>query len=510
MGKYNKSSADFFLIPYMPQANFLNSLVTVIQAFAFRDCLPYALVKDDLHVILPEREDERTSGVGEGMNDAVVLESQFKVGAGSIPNVAFEFLMIPRIGGDVTMTHQVAEIWTVTAVVKESITASSYFNFDVIDANHDHFQYQLWFDVSGGDPAPTAEDCYDPVDGTEDGINKITTQGKRDLIEADISGAADADAVAVIIAALINGKADVGSGSVAALVTSTNAQLGCVMDAHDINSGLVITVTTQGRDKIQIDFPPDPDDIENQDYGFHYQNDNGAKDIMYEITGVTVAEHTLEVESGEGDSGSMKEDISYMTAATKESYGALTMLDKMRSYYGGDWNKKLSPFGNKFRNHGWHTCNQNQYLKLNTVELDLAWYGWKVVIENDLSHDYDGAAEYASAVNFNGRGCTITLDVQPETYELYELSRKHVIDYGGAGLAHALEVQLKSIRPGTGDAVFVQFDCDKTIILPFEIKVNADGTPEQYQHELVPAPDAAFSYIIQTYIPNYAFGLGGE
>ena len=501
MTGYRKQFADLFIVPYLPQNNFLNETGGAIQAFLFRDCLPFALVVDDLPLILPEREDEGTSGVGEGLNETVVLSSQYKVGAGAIPNLAFEFLMIPRLGGDITVTHQVAEIWTIIAKAKASITHATYFNFDVIDANHDHFQYQAWFNTTGG-AAPAAEDCYDPVDGTEDGVNKITTQGKRELIEMDIQAAGDADSVAVIIAAAIDAKANVGAGAVTSTVTVTNTQLGAVMDAHDVDSGLTITISTQGRTKIELVFHETT--VENMGYfGFHFQRDNEALDTIYEQVGCTIAEHTLEVESGEGISGTMKEDIAYMVAGIKETYGALTMLDKPRSYYGATWTKKMSPFGNKYKAHGWHTCNKNQTFTLSGAVL-VSWFGWKILIENDLNHKYDGGGNYASGRDFNSRGCTITINVQLEDNQLYEINRKHVLDYG-----NDLLIQLKTIS--THDTnIFLQFDCDKCRILPFEEKVNADNSPEQYDLDLVPAPGATFKYTLQTFVPNYAFGLGGE
>ena len=506
MTVYKKQIMDYFLVPYLPENTFLNNVsgAGAIQALAQRDVLPYTHIAEDLSLILPEREDEGESGVGEGKNETVILEKQFKVGAGSVPNRAFDFLMIARLNGKITVTHQVAEIWTILAKAKADITHASYFCFDVIDINHDHFQYQAWFNVDGG-AAPAIEDCYDPVDGVEDGINKITTQGKRELIEMDIQAAGDAASVATIIAAAIDTKANVAAAAVTTTVTVTNAQLGSVIDAYDVGSGCTLAVTTQGRFKFVIELDADSDDIGSH-FGFHAQRNKGAKDTIYELTGISIAEHTLEVEEGEV----MNEDVSYMIAGIKETYGALTMLTKPRSYFGTEWTKGLSPNSTKYKNHGWHTCNENHTLTLNGVDLDVVWQGWKILTENDLSHDFNGGGDYASKVNYNARGCTMTLSLMPEGHEFFEMQRQHWKDYGGAGLAHALLLQLKTIMKGTGDNVFAQFDCDICRVLPFEESIKADNSGEKYDIDLVPAPGATFSYTIQSYLPNYAFGLGGR
>lgn len=123
----------------------------------------------------------------------------------------------------------VAEISTVVCVAKASIVEESYFILYVISAApYTRTRYNIWFDVVG-DGIFTAS----PGVGTD--------------VKCDVSGAGDATTVAVIVAAAIDGiSADVGAGSAVALVTITNVNEGDIEDITDVNSLLVVGVTTQG------------------------------------------------------------------------------------------------------------------------------------------------------------------------------------------------------------------------------------------------------------------------
>lgn len=507
MTKYKRSDGDFMLAPYLPQENFGNTSGGNVQALTQNDLLPYSLVNGDLPIILPERTDIEATGSGQGRNPGAVLSSQFTPGAGAIPNVALPLMMIPRMPGNKTVTHSGAEVWTIKAVAPGNIGESSYFCFDVFDANKDAIKYQAWFDTTGSSSAPTALDCYDPVTDTDDGVNQSTTQGKRELVEIDISSASDAqgvsDAIQTALDAITGLTAANGSGS-SETVTCTNDNNGAVMDAFDYNTDLTIATTTQGYDKIEVSFDPDTDELSNY-FGFRYQRNNGSYDTIYDITACSIATHTLSVSSGEGEAGIMKESVNYMMGALKEQYGALTMLSKPRDAYGQSWTKNTSPFHQKHNNHSWATANGNETFTYNGSTLNAVWFGWEIAIEHALQHEFDGNGDYASGVSYNKRDIAITIDIQPEDYELFELQREHPNDYDGDVL-----LQLKSIIPGTSDQVYVQFDCDKCRLLPFEEKSPTDAEPERYNIELHPAPGATIKYTLQTYIPSYYYGLGGE
>jgi hypothetical protein len=509
MAKYTKRDITFAYAPYLPEENFMNTSGGTIQALQFRDILPYAFIKEDLPVILPQKTEEGVSGVGEGRNITTVLKSEYEVGAGSIPAVAMEFLPIFRLGGDITITHQTAQEWTVTAVAPGSITTGSYICFDVINSSGVHIKYMAWFDKDGDGSAdkPTAMDCYDPVDDSDDGINQSTTGGKREFVQIDISSASDAQDVSDAIQTAINGTTDItaaNGGGTSETVTCTNDQNGAVMDSFDYDSGLTIANTTRGRDKIEIDF--DAATTKNMsNFGFHAERDNSSDDVLYDLVGCTIAEHTIRVESGEGVDATMVDEANYMICGFKDQYGGLTMLGKPRSPYGVAWTQDFSPFGNHFSNHGWETAVGNETLTYNSVAISAVWKGWSIKIENDLNHNNDGdPARFKDDVDFNKRTTTISITVQPEDHTLYELNHLDYADYAGD-----LLIQLKTINSDDSN-IYLQFDCDKCILQPFDESIKADGAPEEYELELIPAPGATFGYTLQTYLPNYYFGWGGN
>lgn len=484
--KYTKNISDFFYCPSNPESNFLNDSGGAIQAFAQSAVLPYCLVTEDLPLILPKRQDEGASGVGEGVNETVVLESQFSIGAGSIVNQAINFLMIPRLGGDVTITEITAEVWTVVAVAPTSITTSTYICFDVISAAGAITKYYGWFDKNGDGVTdkPAAPTCYG---------------GTRTAVQFNISGDASAqdvsDTITAAITALDNVSAANGGGT-STTCTVTNAQNGAVDDAYDYNSGLTISISTQGVTKAVISL--DATSFEQQNFGFQFQSNNGANDRLYTLTGITIAEHTLQCEHD----GMMTEDINYMVAGLKEQYGALSVLSKMRNPYGVLWTTGISPYGNKsaVKNHSWATLNENFTFTHNGTPYVLTWMGIKIAIENELSHDRDGGGEFASGVNLNKRNIRVTPHIQTEDYYLYQHSRQHYTEYDGDIL-----IQVKSMQAGDNN-VYVQFDCDKLRVLPIDELIKGDGSPEEYDVDLTPAPGATTTYTIQGYLSNEYFG----
>lgn len=485
MPKFIKGITDLLYCPKLPEGNFLNDN-SGIQALEVDDVIPYCLVNEDLPLILPKRQDEPTSGVGEGVNDSVVLEGQFSVGAGSIVNQAINFLMIPRLGGDVTITYTAAEVWT---IVCEADVAKSlqnlYFEFDVFLAAKTVKKYFVWFNVNAEGAEPT------PV---------VPYGGARTAVPVALATGATAQAVSDAVTAAIDALTDVSAangGGASTTVTVTNDQDGGVDDAHDIDTTFTMATTTQGRTKVKIVF--DAASFEQQDFGFQAQADNAANDRVYTLTGVTIAEHTLACEH----EGMMTEDISYMVAGLKEQYGAVGMIAKGRNPYGVLWTKGLSPYGNKseVKNHSWATVNENLTLDYPAATpIELTWFGFNIHIENEISHNRDGGGKFASGIDFNKRTCIITINVQPEDYILYMLSRKHWLDY-----TNDLVLQIKSAQAGDAN-VYVQFDCDKCWVQPFDEEIKGDGSPEQYDIDLKPCPGATFKYTLEGYLSNEYFG----
>ena len=487
MTKYTKRLTDFFYCPKLPEGNFLNSSAGVIQALEQDDIIAYCLVTDDLLLVLPKRQDEGSSGVGEGVNETVVLESQFTIGAGNIVNQAINFLMIPRIGGDYVSTYSTTELFVITCVadVNKSLL-DKYFEFDIQLDDFSIKKYFVWFNVNAEGVAPTPAVPYG---------------GARTAVEITVATNATANTIAADVHTAINALTDVSSvntGSPSAIVTVTCDNAGGVDDAHDVDSGVTISITTQGGTIITAIY--DAESFEQQNFGFQPQRDKGIVDTIYTLTGCTIAEHTLACEH---DGDKMTEDISYMVAGLKEQYGDLSasLLAKMRNPYGVQWTKGLSPYGNKseVKNHNWATVNKNFTLTYGAA-LDVTWFGFKVAIENLMTHDRDGGGKFASAVDFNKRNCTIGINVQNEDYILLQLSRLHWTEY-----ANDLVIQIKSAQAGDAN-VFVQFDCSKCRVMPFDEVINADGSAEKYEVDLKPCPGSEFKYTIGTYLSNEYFG----
>ena len=146
MGKFERHDADVFLCPSNPQETFNNDTGGVIQALTAAQVLPYSLVTDEFPVIKPKRKDEEAHGVGGGRNPNAILEYQYEIGAGTIPNKTIFGLMIPKIGGDVSVTHMAAEVTTITCVADVAGSLdNTYFEFDVMLAAGTIKKYFVWF-----------------------------------------------------------------------------------------------------------------------------------------------------------------------------------------------------------------------------------------------------------------------------------------------------------------------------------------------------------------------------
>ena len=480
MSNYERGYADVFLCPKLPQANFNNTLVGVIQKLAQKDVLPLSLIADDFPVIKPQRQDEESYPIGSGRNPATVLEKQMTVGAGTIPEKTIFGLMIPRIGGNVTFTETAKEIWTIVAVAKASITTGTYVEFDVVAAGGVITKYQGWFDKNG--------------DGaTDKPANSTGYKALRTMFDMDISAAVTAQQVADVITAAITALADVAAadgGGTTTTVTVTNDQNGAVDDAHDYNSGLVVATTQQGRTKVEIEFTAD--DFENQNFGIHVQRLLATYDRILDLYGITIATYEMKCEDG----GVAEEDVNLMVS----SYILGDSLSKPRGPDGVVWVKGINPFSNFKKNYGWQSFNENFTLTYGAAILRII-KGFSVKIENEMKHNHDGGGIFASGVDVGKRSIDVGLNTITKDNILFVLADTHINDY-----AAALVCQIKSIR-GADTNDYVQWDFSSLRVLPIDEKIaSADEWMERYDIVVKPAPNCVSKATIEGYMSAEYFG----
>lgn len=166
--------------------------------------------------------------------------------------------------GKCVSVDTVAEITTVLCTTKILSVDKSTFHFWVSDGAGATAEFYCWINKSGGG-APAAEG------GT--------------ALECDITGATTATDVAVIVAGVINGQANVGAGNVAGLVTITNDNAGGVPDCSShagISTGYTILITTQGSTTHTITVATSQTPIS---FALHFEKELTGEDDRYDFLG---------------------------------------------------------------------------------------------------------------------------------------------------------------------------------------------------------------------------------
>jgi len=482
MGKFERHDADVFLCPSNPQETFNNDTGGVIQALTAAEVLPYSLVADEFPVIKPKRQDEEAHGVGGGRNPTAILEKQYEIGAGTIPNKTIFGLMIPKIGGDVTVTHvaAAAEVTTITAIADDTDDLDlKYFEFDVMvgaGAVKTITKYFVWIDIDDDGAAPTpAPVCYGAA------RTAIKTVG--------LATDATATQVATAIVTAINNVAGemVAAETTYPEFTITNSQVGAVDDTHDgaAPTGFTFVTSTNGRTKVEIVFHENT--IEGQNFGLHVQRMLTGQDRIMDIFGITIGVYEMTCEEG----GVAEENIDY-TAASFKTGGA--DIAKMYGPNGVLWTKGHTPFLGAKKNYGWHSFNENFTFTCGGALLG-AKRAFSIRIENELHHNYDGGGEFASGVDFGLRHLEIGLDMKIQDVTILELADQHVNDY-----ANDIVLQIKGIR-GADTNDYVMWDFSKLRMLPIDEKIAAPADwMEKYNVKMKLAPDCVAKCTIEGYL----------
>ena len=478
MVKYERQDADVFLCPSNPQENFNNESAGTIQALTEAQVLPYSLVTEEFPVIKPKRQDEEAHGVGEGRNPTGTLEKPYEIGAGAIPNKTIFGLMIPKIGGNVSITHTAVEVSSVTCVADvDGSLDNTYFEFDVMLADGTIKKYFLWIDVDAAGGAPTPA--------------PVAYGDARTGAEVDIASNDTANDIAAAIKIIIDALTDVSCtnpGAPSAVLTITNDQSGAVDDTHDGAgaTGFTFSTTTNGRTKVVIDF--DEDTIEGQNFGLHVQRILSGENRIVDLFGITIATYEMTCEEG----GIAEENVDFTVASFKSG---TTDIAKMRSPDGTLWTKKLSPFLGAKKNYGWHSFNENFTFKLGAGALTCVKRAFSIRIENELSHNYDGGGEFAGGVDFGLRAIEIGIEAKVQDKTIFELADQHPDDYGAD-----LNVQIKGIR-GSDTDDYISWDFDKLRMLPIDEKIAAPADwVEKYDIKMKLAPGCTATCTIEGYL----------
>ncbi len=476
MTNYERQDADVFIIPSNPEETFNNEDgAGDIQSATAAQVLPYSLVTDECPVIKPKRQDEEGWGVGQGRNVNVVLEKQFEIGAGTIPNKVIFGLMIPKIGGDVSVTHTAAEVSTVTCVADDGGSLNNtYFEFDVMLTDGTLKKYFIWFNINAAGAAPTPA----PV---------AYGDARTAAVVAEATNATD-DAIAAATKLVIDALTDVTCTVANEVLTITNDKMGAVDDSHDGAggpTGFTFVTATDGRTKIETVFHETT--IEGQNFGMHVQRVLAGQDRIIDIYGITLGVYEMLCEDG----GIAEENIDYTCASFKTS---ATDIAKMYAPDGSLWNKGKSAFPSAKKNYGWHSFNEN-FTFTSGGELLCVKRAFSIRIENELSHNYDGGGEFASDVDFGLRHIEIGIDAKVKDVTIYELADQHVDDY-----TNPIVVQIKGIR-GSDTNDYIMWDFSSLRILPMDEKIAAPADwNEKYNIVMKLAPGCVAKCTIEGYL----------
>ncbi|BDI54903.1 MAG: major tail protein [Thorarchaeia virus VerdaV2] len=484
MGKFERHDADVFLCPSNPLETFNNTDSGVITSLTAAQVLPYSLVTEEFPVIKPKRQDEEAHGVGGGRNPSAILEKQYEIGAGTIPNKTIFGLMIPKIGGDVTPSHTAAEVTTVTAVADAGSNLNNkYFEFDVMLAAGTIKKYFAWMNVGGAGAEPTPA--------------PVAYGDARTPVPVAFAADADAPTVAAAVQSAITALTDVTAVETTfPEFTITNDQDGAVDDTHDgaAPTAFTFVTSTNGRTKIEIVFHEST--IEGQNFGFHVQRMLADQDRIMDIFGVTIGVYEMTCE----EDGVAEESIDYTIASFKTS---ATDIDKMRGPNGVLWTKGRTPFLGAKKNYGWHSFNKNFTFTCGD-ELLCTKRAFSVRIENELQHNYDGGGEFASDVDFGLRHIEIGIDAKIEDVTILELADKHVNDY-----ANDIVLQIKGIR-GADTNDYIMWDFSKLRMLPIDEAIAAPADwMEKYNIKMKLAPDCVAKCTIEGYL-SYEYYQGKD
>lgn len=272
---------------YDPETSGLTAFTKIPANYAHWRKLDY--ITESFDPILPIIEKLKMFDIGDSKHASMIASGNIEPVDFSIPMNAqgLEFLLY-AIGNPALSGHTgvVKMIQTITCPVIDSITDVSYFFVDVVVASGATETHLFWFDQAGGSSAPTSP-------------TGIADANRHELA---VDAAGDADAVAVIVAAAINGVTGLAGTSTGAIVTITADNAGAAMPAHQGDAGgdtgLIYAVTTWGSstytvtEELTTDLPSFTLHVEQK-------NTTEAEDIVWDLFGCVI--ESVEVSIGFDD-----------------------------------------------------------------------------------------------------------------------------------------------------------------------------------------------------------------
>lgn len=477
---YDREHAYESYCPALVNDTLLNEAVAgdgTPVALAAVNMVPSNPAIENIPMLEPQREDEEKRAQGDGLGVGEVYDLGFGDGAGTKNSVCIFGLHIKDTIGKVLaagITGNVAEISTVTCIASDgSNLDGKYFEFDVVDAdgNNPLIKYYCWIDINNGSVDPT-------ITGR--------TGVEVDIAAGVVTDSAVATAVAAAIDALDDCGAAVGAGDSDHIVTITNATAGAVDNAHDVDTGFTIAVTSDGVTTKVISESTTLPFI-----GFHDEKEKSSEDIRSDYVGCTQVEYTWKCES----EGKLEEERNYLVA--RDISGS--DLERPRSPDGTPWTSAEHPFTKYKNNFNWGDLTITFKYNGTAIECKITAISIKAILEVDYKRD-DGS-EYSNGREIKARDYEISMTVRPTGTDLRDISRTHYLSYSGD-----ITLTVKAQR-GDDTNDYMQWAFTALRLLPIPQDLPVDPYYEEFDIMLHAAPGNATTVTVKGYLSQQYYGV---
>ncbi len=282
---YNKSGQDIFFQReesygkiYDPETSGITAWTQVPANYTHWRRLDY--ITGSFDVNLPKIEKIKIYDIPDGKHASAIANGNIEPQDITLEMTVQGMEFLPCAIGDPAFsdhTETAKMTQTITCPVIGSITDLSYFLLDIVLDDESIEHHLFWFDQDNGGTAPTS-----PI-----GIADANRH------ECEVDEAGDADAVAVIVAAAIDGVTDVSATSTGSVVTVTMDNCGAVMPIHTGDAGgstgCTYAVTTWGSTTYTVTEALDTD---LPSFTLHFEQKNSAsanaEDIIWDVFGCVV------------------------------------------------------------------------------------------------------------------------------------------------------------------------------------------------------------------------------